>query len=125
PPRRRARALGVEVDALRLHLLLEVDLGLVARVVDLDLGAVLLLDRELVLRRAEDRRLDVRRMLLDELVDARERRLLRAALVRDQRLARQVDEQHDHDQGEKRATEEAIHLGSPTRVPGSIPSAYS
>ena len=37
------------------------------------------------------------------------RDLLGRLRLRDQRLARQVDEQHDHDQREERATEEAIH----------------
>src|SRR5205085_12190847 len=56
----------------------------------------------------------------DVLADVRVADLRRALPGRDQRLARQVDEQHDDEQGEECAAEEAVHETSIGRVPGCM-----
>ena len=109
PPRRRARALRVEGDLLLLQQALEGDLRLVARVVDLDLLAVGQRGDDLALARAEDDLVDRAGARLHPLDQLGVRDLPGRLGLRDQRLARQVHEQDDDDQGEERATKEAVH----------------
>src|SRR5262249_35156877 len=93
------------------------DLALVGRVVDLDLRAVGQRRGELVLRRVEDPVRDL--AVSDVLIDLRRRDLLGLLPVVHQRLARQVDEQDDDDQGEKCGAEETVHEGSLSTKKGS------
>src|SRR5207237_5973338 len=116
-PREAAGALRVVADALLLQQLLEVELGLVGRVMDVRRLPVDVLDADLALARAEQDLLDVLRVLLDVLAERRIRDArARVRVLRDQRLARQPDEQDDHDEREEGAAEEAIHNCSSVRV---------
>src|SRR6266487_3638910 len=113
PPRRRADALGVEGDVLLLEQILKLRRRLWAHVVDLPLRAVDEGEVDLLLVRIED---DVVHIPALDLLDERGRRvLLRLRAARKERLARQVDEQDDHDQREECATEKSVH-GSGGRV---------
>src|SRR5262249_43933093 len=103
---------------LLLEQRLELDLRLVARVVDLHLRALVVLETglRLALARVEDDDVVGPRLLLHVVDQLRVRPLLRRLLMRDQRLARQVDEQHDDDEGKESAAEESIHAVSRARV---------
>jgi hypothetical protein len=98
-------------DLLVLEQPLERDLRLVARVVDLDLLRARIVQRgdDLQLARVEDDLLDRARVVLHELDQLRVGLLRRRLRLGDERLARQVDEQDDHDQGEERAAKETVH----------------
>src|SRR5262249_20800668 len=121
PPRRRADALRVEDDVVLREQVLELDLGLRRRVVDGALGAVDLLVVDLLLVRVEREVLELARVGLDLLLKRRIGGLQLLVAAAHERLARQVDEQNDHDQGEERATEKAIHKISNARVAPLIP----
>src|SRR5262249_25519539 len=75
----------------------------------------------LVARRREDHVVDLARVVLDHLNRFGERPLLGALPLRNQGLARQVDEQHNDDEREKGRTEKAIHVGAEFRVAAWIP----
>ena len=109
PPRRRARALGVELDVVRLEQVLELRRRLRGRVVDLDLAALDEIRRDLLPVRVELGVVDG--AFLDLRDQLRVRDLLLRGAARQQRLARQIDEQHDDDEREKCAAEEAVHVG--------------
>ncbi len=123
PPRRGADALRVERDVVSLQEVLELDLRLRRRVVDLDPGIVLVDQRrgDLLLLRVELHELDRLRFILHTLDEIRVRDLLRALLLRNQRLARQIDEQHDDDQWKESAAKEASHRRSPGRIRVALP----
>ena len=106
-PRRGAGALRVELDVVLREDVLELDLRLRRRVVDLHLLARVERRRDRLAVRVE---LDLAHVPLLRLLDQlRVGELGLVVALRDQRLARQVDEQHDDDEGEQRAAEEAIH----------------
>src|SRR2546421_191162 len=124
PPGRGARPLRVvlQVRVLRPsrgELSLQARNRLVGRVVDDDLLVVGRRERELALVRVEDRLVDRARLRVDPVLDLGERRLLGLVPVTGQRLDREPHQGGDHDQGEERATEEAIHEGSGRRVPAT------
>ena len=110
PPCRRPRALRVELDVLPLEPALEVRRRLRRRVVDLHLPALDERRGELLTVRVEEDLVDG--ALVDFLDQLRVRHLALLGAARQQRLTRQVDEQHDDDEREKRAAEEAIHSRS-------------
>ena len=108
PPGARPGALRVELDVVLLEDLLVRDLRLRRRVVDLDLLARVEHGGDRLPGRRERDLADVARLrLLDQL---RVGELPPVVAPRHQRLARQVDEQHDHDEREECAAEEAIHV---------------
>src|SRR5262249_2223674 len=119
-PREAALTLRVVLDVVAVEQVLELHLALVARVVDRDLRlrrvALGRGDREL--RGVEDDLLEVRRILADHRLQLRVGRSLGVAVLRDQGLAGQPDEQHDDDEGEESAAEEAVHRAS--RVPEGL-----
>src|SRR5207253_5107305 len=84
------------------------------RVVDGDLRPVLVVERggDPALARDEDDLLEIARIPLDVLNELVVGLLLRVVVLRDQRLARQPDEQDDHDEREEGAAEKAIHVSS-------------
>src|SRR5581483_2752830 len=63
---------------------------------------------------------DPARMVRDDLARLAVRRLRRARSMAAERLQRQPDERGDDDQGEERATEEAVHKASRRRVPAGL-----
>ena len=112
PPGIRADALRVEVDVVVQEQVLDLRLGLVARVVDDDLlaaGPFGLEDVELLLRRHENGVIDRARLGLDLRQDLVERGRRRLRPVGAQGLQGQPDERCDDDQREERAAEETIH----------------
>src|SRR5262249_49641473 len=109
PPRRRAGALRVERDLLLLEQLLELHLRLVARIIDGDLRAVGEARDDLALVRVEDDLVDRARVVLRTRDQVGVGDLAGALRVPDQRLARQIDEQDNHDQGEEGAANETVH----------------
>ena len=109
PPRARAGPLGVEPDVLGLEHVLVLDLRLRRRVVDLHLLAAGQRRVDLLAVRGEEHLLDPAVLrLLDQL---RVRHVLALVAARDQRLAGEEHQQHDHHEREQRAAEEAIHRG--------------
>ena len=107
PPGRGADPLGVEREIVLLEHLLEGELRLGRRVVDLDLLPAGKLGRDRLPIRVELDVADVARLRLRDQLG--QRHLVHVVAARNQCLAREVHEQHDHDEREQRATEKAVH----------------
>src|SRR5215210_3169671 len=123
PPRRGAATLRVVGDVVLLELRLERQQRLVARVVHVELLAAPELGRGPLLVRVDDELLDRARVLLDPVDQLRVRDLALALRAAHERLARQIDEQHDDDQREEGATKETVQVGPPSQ--GSNMGLYS
>jgi hypothetical protein len=107
-PREASRALRVPLDTGLGQVVLELELRLVGRVVNRRLRPVRELERDRPLARVEDRLGDLIR--LHTLDRVRRRQLVGVRRLRDQRLAREPDQQDDHEKREERAAEETIHV---------------
>src|SRR5207237_4179302 len=97
-----------------LQHVLELQLRLVGGVVNGRLAAVGELERDRALARIEDGRGDLVRLHVGDRL--RRRQLLAVRRLRDQRLAREPDQQDDHEEWEERAAEETIHVRYSLRV---------
>ena len=115
-----ALALRVIGDVLRAELLLDLERGMIARIVDLELVSADERPAQLEAIRVEDGVLHVARG--DALLQLGIGQLLLVLAARNQGLARQIDEQDDHDEGEERAAEKAIHgvLAEGSSLPVSV-----